>query len=122
VIGRVNADLVTTLALTVRDAPGQPHPFDAVVDTGFNGFLTLPPAEVAALGLPWLSRLQGQRAHGSLHPFDVNTAKVDWDGQPREIKVDAADAQPLLGMALLNGSELRVEVKTGGAVSVAGLP
>src|ERR1700752_316774 len=89
---------------------------------GFNGFLTLPPALIAALGLPWLCRQQGQLADGSLLTFDVYVATVDWHGQPRRVEVEAADAQPPLGMALLQGSELRIEVLSGGGVNIAQLP
>ncbi len=57
--GTVNAELEPLLRLVVRDAGGQAHDVEAVVDTGFNGFLTLPPALIAALRLPWLCRQQG---------------------------------------------------------------
>src|SRR5207302_3254527 len=57
--GIVNADLEPLLRLTVQDAGGQPHDVEAVIDTGFNGFLTLPPALIAALGLTWLCRHRG---------------------------------------------------------------
>ena len=120
--GVVNADLEPLLRLTIRDAGGQPHDVEVVIDTGFNGFLTLPPALIAALGLPWLCRQQGQLADGSVLPFDVYVATVDWDGRPRSVEVEAADAQPLLGMALLQGSELRIEVVPGGPVTITGLP
>ncbi|HVS34405.1 MAG TPA: clan AA aspartic protease [Gemmataceae bacterium] len=120
--GIVNADLEPLLRLTIRDAGGQPHDVEVVIDTGFNGFLTLPPALIAALGLPWLCRQQGQLADGSVLPFDVYVATVDWDGQPRSVEVEAADAQPLLGMALLQGSELRIEVVPGGPVTITRLP
>jgi clan AA aspartic protease len=95
---------------------------ETVVDTGFNGYLTLPPALIGVLGLPWLCRQQGQLADGSLLPFDVYVATVDWHGQPRAVEVEAADAQPLLGMALLQGSELRIQVMPGGAVTITPLP
>jgi len=49
-------------------------------------------------------------------------AKVDWDGQPRNVEVEAADAQPLIGMALMQDSELRVHVMPGGPVTIAGQP
>ncbi len=120
--GVVNADLEPLLRLTVRDAGGQPHEVELVIDTGFNGFLTLPPALVAALGLPWLCRQQGQLADGSILVFDVYVATVDWHGQPRSVEVEAADAQPLLGMALLQGSELRIEVVPAGPVTITRLP
>ena len=57
--GTIDADLAPLLRLTVRDAVGRPHDVETIIDTGFNGFLTLPPALVAALGLPWLCRQQG---------------------------------------------------------------
>jgi hypothetical protein len=57
--GVVNADLEPLLRLTVRDAGSRPHDVEVVIDTGFNGFLTLPPTLIAALGLPWLCRHQG---------------------------------------------------------------
>ncbi|HVC95720.1 MAG TPA: hypothetical protein VND64_18650, partial [Pirellulales bacterium] len=102
--GLVNADLEPRLLLTARAASGQPRDLEVVIDTGFNGFLTLPPALIAALGLRWLCRQQGELADGSLLAFDVYVATVDWDGRPRNVEVEAADAQPLLGMALMQGA------------------
>jgi clan AA aspartic protease len=120
--GTVNPDLEPLLRLTVRNAAGQPHDMEAVVDTGFNGFLTLPPGLIAALGLPWLCRQQGQLADGTFQAFDVYVATVDWHGQPRSVEVEAVDAQPLLGMALMQGSDLRIEVVPGGSVTIVPLP
>jgi clan AA aspartic protease len=120
--GAVNADLEPLLRLTIRDAAGRPYDVEAVIDTGFNGFLTLPPALIAALGLPWLCRQQGQLADASFLAFDVYVATVDWDSQPRSVEVEGADAQPLLGMALMQGSELRIQVVPGGAVTSAVFP
>jgi clan AA aspartic protease len=120
-VGTVNADLEARLRLSIQDAQGHPHEVETVVDTGFNGFLTLPPALVVLLGLPWLCRQQGQLADGSLQAFDVYAAKVDWAGRLRTVEVEAVDAQPLIGMALMQGSELRVQVVQGGPVTVAGV-
>lgn len=120
--GTVNADLEPLLRLTVQDAGGQPQDVEAVIDTGFNGFLTLPPEVIAALRLPWLCRQQGQLADGSVQAFDVHVATVIWDGQPRSVEVEAADAQPLLGMALMQGAALHMHVVSGGSVTIAGLP
>ena len=118
--GIVNADLEALLRLSVRDAGGHSHDVEAVIDTGFNGFLTLPPALVVALGLPWLCRQQGQLADGSFHAFDVDVTTVDWDAQPRSLQVEATRCEPLVGMALMQGSELRVHLMPGGAVTIAG--
>jgi clan AA aspartic protease len=120
--GNVNADLEPLLRLTVRDAGSQPQEVEAVIDTGFNGFLTLSPALIVALGLPWLCRQQGQLADGSVLAFDVYVATVDWNGHPRNVEVEAADAQPLPGMALMQDSELRIHVVPGGLLTIAGPP
>jgi len=120
--GNVNSDLEPVIRLIVRDASSQPKDVEAVIDTGFNGSLTLPQAFIAALGLPWLCRQQAQLADGSVQVFDVHVATVEWDGQPRTVEVEAADVHPLIGMALLQGSELRIQVETGGSVTIASLP
>jgi clan AA aspartic protease len=121
ITGAVNTDLEAVIQLTVRDGGGQSRVVDAVVDTGFNGFLTLPSALIATLGLPWLCRQEGQLADGSIQAFDVHVAIVDWDGQPRNVEVEAAETQPLIGMGLMRGSQLRIEVVPGGSVTVADL-
>lgn len=121
-IGSVSADLEALLTLIVRDAGGRPHDVETVVDTGFDGYLTLPTNLIMALGLPWLFRQQGQLADGSIHVFDVHVATVEWDGQPRVVEVEAVDAQPLIGMALMQGSELRIQVMPSGLVTILAIP
>ena|SRR5437867_736625 len=120
--GVVNPALEAILQLNVQDAQDQAHAIDATVDTGFNGFLTLPLQLIATLGLPWLCRQQGQLADGTIQVFDVYTATVVWDGTPRGIEIEAVVNKPLIGMSLLQGYELRVQVVPGGAVSVAAIP
>jgi clan AA aspartic protease len=91
---------------------------EAVVDTGFTGHLTLPRATVEALGLPIIGSAESILADGSLVMEDVCLAGVLWHGGERPVRVLVADATPLLGMALMRGSELRVECVGGGEVSV----
>ena len=56
ITGSVNANYEAIIHLSVRGPGGQEREVDAVIDTGFNGFLTLPPALVTALDLARLSR------------------------------------------------------------------
>jgi predicted aspartyl protease len=43
---------------------GQEQEIDTVIDTGFNGFLTLPPALVRQLNLPHLGQTRALLANG----------------------------------------------------------
>jgi clan AA aspartic protease len=122
ITGTVNTRLEAKVQLTLLDANRQPHPVNVVIDTGFSAYLTLPPAVIATLGLTWLCSQQGQLADGSRRYFDVYAVTLIWDGQPRTVRVSAADPDPLLGMMLLRDHELRVEVRDGGAVTIQALP
>jgi clan AA aspartic protease len=118
----VNANREATIRLGVIGLPGHPQDIEAVIDTGFTGFLTLPPALVTALGLSWLCRQPGILADGRVEYFDVYIATVIWDGQPRTIEVEAADTEPLVGMSLLDRHSLRIDVLSGGVVTISALP
>jgi hypothetical protein len=61
-------------------------------------------------------------ADGSEEEFDVYSATVLWDGQPRRIPVDEAEIDPLVGMSLLYGHDLHIQVINGGSVTIAALP
>ncbi len=56
ITGVVNAHREATIRLPLQAADGRDQEIEAILDTGFNGSLTLPPAVIAALGLPWQTR------------------------------------------------------------------
>ena len=105
------------MLLTVRGSQSQEE-VEAVVDTGFNGYLTLPTPLIEALGLRPLRRGLAILADGSGISFDIHKAVVEWDGYPRRIAVSAADTDPLVGMSLLHGYELTVQIVDGGSVFI----
>ena len=114
--GFVNASYEAVISLTLRGPSGQAHEIDAVIDTGFNGFLTLPPALVSELGLLFLSHGGATLADGSKIAFDVWEVTVLWDGEALSVEVDEADTTPLVGMLLLDNHSLYLEVADGGRV------
>jgi predicted aspartyl protease len=61
-------------------------------------------------------------ADGSVREFDICAAEVFWDGQWRQVVVSAVGTQPLLGMRLLAGHKLMVNVVPDGTVEIAPLP
>lgn len=104
--------------LTVKNARARGRKIEAVVDTGFNSALTLPPSVIQALGLRWQSLDRCTLADGSECLFDVYEATIEWDGKPRQILVDEAECAPLIGMALLRGYELKMQVRPRGTVTI----
>jgi len=122
IIGVVNANREAIIRLMVRGANGEEHEIDALIDTGFTGFLTLPSTLIASLGLTWLGREQGLLGDGTIRVFDVYAATVIWDGQARRVEIDATDTDPLIGMGLIYGHDLRIQVVDGGPVTIEALP
>jgi clan AA aspartic protease len=121
ITGIVNRDEAVIL-LQVRGRNRQTRQIEAVVDTGFTAWLTLPPALVAGLELRWHSFGRGTLADGSETFFDIYEAAVVWDGRVRRIRVQVFDADPLVGMALLRGCELKMHVRSRGGVVIKRLP
>ncbi|MGH3086728.1 MAG: clan AA aspartic protease [Rubrobacteraceae bacterium] len=118
-IGAVTTDDEAVLAVTVLIlSESREARVEAVVDTGFTGHLTLRPETVERLALPVAGSAESVLADGSTIVEDFCLARVVWYGNPRSVRALIADAAPLLGMALLRGSELRVEAEPGGAVVV----
>jgi clan AA aspartic protease len=116
--GVVNSVLEATIRIQIRDAAAGVQQIESTVDTGYNGFLLLQPAQNSALGLPWLKKLSVALADGSVQYIDVYAATVIWDGVPRSVEVDAIARNPLIGMKLLEGCELRIKVVEGGFVNI----
>jgi predicted aspartyl protease len=85
--GVVNAGLEAIIPLDVIDASGQPYRINAIIDTGFTGFPTLPPSMIATLGQPFLGRQQVILGNGSVDLLDVYRGTVRWDGQDRPVEV-----------------------------------
>ena len=118
ITGVVNTDYEAVISLQVQGPSGQEREVHAVIDTGFNGFLTLPPVLVTALGLTRLSRGRAILANGLEDIFDIYGVTVLWDGQPRYIETDSVDTTPLVGMALLKGYDLHIQVVDSGRVVI----
>ena len=118
IAGVVNDRLEAVISLTVQGPIGQSRSFDAVIDTGFGGFLTLPPRLIAELNLPFVRSGRATLGDGSEVTFPFYDVAALWDGDLRLGLVDAADTTPLVGMAMLDGHDLHLEVAAGGRVTI----
>lgn len=116
--GVVNLRREATLSLVVSNENKQEQVIDAVIDTGFTGFLSLPSEIITALNLPWSASNVATLGDGSETLFDLYTAMVIWDGQYRKIYIAEAETDPLIGMTLLYGYRLQIDTIEGGRVAI----
>jgi predicted aspartyl protease len=77
-IGTVESSGEALVPLTVEGlgSGGQQRDITALLDTGFNGFLALPPALIGELDLEQISREQYMTAGGAMHFTGVYGAAV----------------------------------------------
>jgi predicted aspartyl protease len=89
-----------------------------VIDTGFNGFLTLQRTMGHMLQLPLAGNRRVTLGDGSTVVLDLYLATVLWDTQPHEVLVSAAEGGPLMGMAMLYGHRVILHVVDNGDVLI----
>ncbi len=116
--GTVNAAHEAVVPLRIQGPDGQTRGIEAVIDTGYSGFLTLPVALVDELGLPFAHTSYAYLANDAVVEFAVYGVTVIWDGQPRDIEADATGSTPLVGMLLLDKHNLNIQVESGGRVVI----
>ena len=116
--GIVNANYEAVITLPLQGSANQVREVEAVIDTGYNGLLTLPPSMVAELSLPIVSQGRATLADGSEAAFNVYGVTVVWDDKPMYVETGAVGVDPLVGMALLDGHNLNIDVENGGRVLI----
>jgi clan AA aspartic protease len=119
ITGIVNPDFEPIIPLSICGSDGKVYTQDAIVDTGFNGWLSLPPDLIAQLDLKWKRRGRAILGDGSECVFNVYEAVLVWDGNFLTIPIDEADSEPLVGMSLMEGYQLIVQVFEGGRVELS---
>jgi clan AA aspartic protease len=119
--GLVNQSCEAILPIVVK-SNAKTQLVEAVIDTGFSGFLTLPSNVITALDLTWKGRDIATLGDGTSCIFEVYIAIVIWDGQYRTIDINESETVPLIGMRLLRGYDLRIQTIEGGPVRIEALP
>lgn len=119
--GAVTAGLEAALKLSLRGPSGTVIEVDAIIDSGYTGSLTLPDAVATALGLTRRTGGRAVLADGSALLFDSYSVEVWWHRSWRKVAAPAFGTEILVGMRLLEGSEVRIAVVAGGAVEIVPL-
>lgn len=118
ITGRVNEKLEAVLTLSIYDSQGKSREVEALIDTGYTAYLTLPSTIIAELGLENFATGQLTMADGSKIVSELYQASILWDGQPRTIEVDALESEVLVGMALLEGCDLHIHIAVDGQATI----
>lgn len=120
--GVVTANGEAIIRLELLGPDGGRREIEAVMDTGFNGFLTLPNDVISALGLPLAGDRRATLADESEVSMDMHLAHIIWhEGREYDILVLRAEGGPLLGMELLHGNRVVLDVIEDGDVSINAL-
>ncbi len=116
--GVVSRNREATISLVIVNESRQTKLITAVIDTGYTGFLSLPSEIITELDLSWTGIDRGTLGDGSEVTFDVYAAKVIWDGEYRDIPINEAETDPLVGISLLYGYDLHIQTVEGGSVTI----
>jgi clan AA aspartic protease len=116
--GVVSRNREATISLVIVNESRQTQLITAVIDTGYTGFLSLPSEIITELNLSWTGIDRGTLGDGSEVTFEVYAARVIWDGEYRDIPINEAETDPLVGISLLYGYDLHIQTVEGGSVTI----
>ena len=117
--GVVSTNREATISLVIVNEKRQTKLITAVIDTGYTGFLSLPSQIITELNLSWTGIDRGTLGDGSEVTFEVYAAKIIWDGEYRDIPINEAETDPLVGMSLLYGYDLQIQAVEGGSITIS---
>ncbi len=100
--------------------PGEDGPLvvEFIVDTGFDGELALPPELARRLDAEIAGRQSLALADGTTIISPYFRVALDWEDEERLTEVLLLDGNPLLGVQLLEGYWLHVQMTAGGDVEI----
>ncbi len=121
IVGHFTSDREAVFQLIVRGTQERPVPLDAILDTGFTDFLTLPVDVIAAIAPTRLDRVAVTLADGSTTELEVYKVFVEWDGRERAVTAYGVEGTALIGIGLLYGSQVTLRVIDGGSAVIEAL-
>jgi len=119
--GRVTSENEAVLVVEVHGFEGQTARIEAAIDTGYNGLLTLPSSLIRELELPFAGTARAVLGDGLESRMDLYFAAVEWEGGLRDVVVLETEGGVLLGMAMLAGCRVTLDVEEDGGVTVESL-
>ena len=119
--GYVTSDNEAILPIALLGSEGRIVRVEAMIDTGYNGFLTLPKTAIQELDLSFVGPTRAALGDGNEVNMDLFLGVIQWEGSPRDVLVLETEGGTLVGMALLGGCRVIMDVEEDGVVSVESL-
>jgi clan AA aspartic protease len=116
--GKVNAKREATVRIEVLGRRATRKKVNVIIDTGYTGAISLPRKIIASMGMQRRGRRLAELADGRVVTFDYYSGFVKWHGRRVGVLVDESPGDPLIGMKLMEGSDLTIRVRRGGTVSI----
>lgn len=101
ITGQFNSGLEPVFVLKVLGPDGEAREIEAVIDTGFSNYLTLPPEMINALALDSIGIESVRLADGGEIPSELCLARIAWNEQERSIEINVLESGALVGIALM---------------------
>jgi clan AA aspartic protease len=120
--GYISPQLEPIIPLSIRGSLPPFRDIEAVVDTGFNDYLTLPIELISELQLQEIGETDVLLADGSTASTKLFMVCVLWQGEERFIPIQVGVGSPLIGMLLLYDTQVTINVRFGDIVQVSVLP
>jgi clan AA aspartic protease len=121
IVGTVLPTGEVVIQLPVRGTNGEIARVHMMVDTGFNDYLALPSWVIERLAMPVGDDAQFLLADGEKRRSRTFIAEVEWFGQWRRVIAVEIDGDPLLGVMMMDGHHLGIDVVAGGRVEIRAL-
>src|SRR5262249_49937051 len=115
--GKVNTRLQVIVPITILSSHG-PVIVDAMLDTGFEGLLTLTDHIISSLGLNFHSTGSAILADGVVVNTDRYHVNIEWDGSQHSILAYELGDFPLVRMPPLQGQRIIIDALPGGPVQI----
>ncbi len=122
ITGEVRENWEATIRLVLSGPTGRSVEVESVIDTGFTDYVTLPREVVNALAIRYSQSMDFELADGEVAMFDLYECSLLWNGVLRQVLATVTEGGSLVGMSLLEGNRLVMDVLHGGLVTIDSLP
>lgn len=116
--GRVDALRQAWVQLEIERSDGYFESIGTVVDTGFDGCLALPPEVIGRMRVKSDEPLDVYLATGAWEKVNTWLGNVLWHDLLRSVLILEASGPPLLGMELMEDSQLIMQPRINGHVLI----